>query len=623
MPVLELPQELVEEYALILLVDEIARALGGFDEPTRITAIAEQVRAAGLPVGPGLVKRAIDLRLGPVQDVPAGQVRFVQEGRRYDLQWRAEAGSLDRAMRACLESRGKVVPVDDLVHQTALALQHGPKETRETVLRILETRDAYFVHERRVGLRSWLLDTSGATEEDVVLDNFWEEPADGEDVLASMEDIAGDDIVSVAVRAMEVLGAGITVRMALLAWWRLDPEGFDAVEAFATLHDSDRLWIAPNHALFPAEALEDLRAALGAAATTIADDVGDDGDEPVLREIEIGPEDIAAAVQTVMGSPASLPVEALVERVLELEPDEPGFEQAAKRLDEALREQGEIAMCGRGRWIAPGCRPEGVVETTPESLTTQVVRVFTPQGGLVDAELEDAGLEADLAQRVRDPQREDVSDEDEPILDRRKLMRPDRLVWTLPRHHWLTGTMKIRLIDADFFGASSGISQCIFHYSGGQAYPVWANHGLGLVFGLESFYRQYCPESGAVLRISPARYSGEFRLMFDGESDPDYYLDSQDLARLLALREEAGTKEMSVYDIVCHVLEHDHAGLTFERLQAQVNIVRRTRRRIVASVLSLYHCFHQRGKDVGVWQYDPRKAEQGRRKAKRKFIHEE
>ena len=52
-------------------------------------------------------------------------------------------------------------------------------------------------------------------------------------------------------------------------------------------------------------------------------------------------------------------------------------------------------------------------------------------------------------------------------------------------------------------------------------------------------------------------------------------------------------------------------------LHTEVNIVRRATRRLVASILSEYHCFLQRG---GAWVYDAKKREQGFDKSKRKYL---
>jgi hypothetical protein len=53
---------------------------------------------------------------------------------------------------------------------------------------------------------------------------------------------------------------------------------------------------------------------------------------------------------------------------------------------------------------------------------------------------------------------------------------------------------------------------------------------------------------------------------------------------------------------------------------AEVNVVRRTTRRIVASNLASYHCFFQRPAGSDHWVFDERKVSQGRKKTKRKYL---
>jgi len=95
------------------------------------------------------------------------------------------------------------------------------------------------------------------------------------------------------------------------------------------------------------------------------------------------------------------------------------------------------------------------------------------------------------------------------------------------------------------------------------------------------------------------------------------------IGELMALRQEAREKQMSLFAIISQILESHPNGLTFERLVAEANIARRSRRRLIASVLSLYHCFTPRPRDKDVWVYDPRKLDQGRRKAKKKAMRAE
>jgi len=82
--------------------------------------------------------------------------------------------------------------------------------------------------------------------------------------------------------------------------------------------------------------------------------------------------------------------------------------------------------------------------------------------------------------------------------------------------------------------------------------------------------------------------------------------------------EESG--EMSTFDIICRILSFHRIGLHFLRLFAEVNVVRRVGKRLVASILSSYHCFREKQNAPGVWQFDERKVSQGFNKAKRKYI---
>lgn len=617
---LELSQELIEDYAWSLLMDEVTSAIARCDEAARVPEIVEQLRRSGLSVGVGLVSMALGAGASPEDGSPR---LFVQEGRRrWELAWRAEGGSLDGAMRACLNCAARPLPIDELARQAAIAVQQGPKETFDIVSRLVQTRDTYFTHGGKVGLSSWLLKVTSDDVEDVIWDNFFEQPDGARAVLDDLDAIRGSTVEEVALRAFDHLGYGVTAKLVQLARWRLTGGEFDARADFVALAESPQVYLARDHCVFPAEAKKVFMEAIAAVAEGVDDVVPDDeGDEEaILDEIRIGPDEVAQAIEYVMAAPASVPVEELTEHILEVQPDETGFSLVAARFDEALRQQGEIAMCGRGRWIAPQNRPEGQFSEVPGPLMVTVVHVLTPQGEPVDVELDDTGLEGNLVALVRDPQREDVCGEEEVAIDPRTAPRPAFVRWAVPYHHVEAGTLKVRRIDADFYGGTTGLAECVFHFEEGGTYRTWANFNLALVYGLGDFYTDHCPPSGAVLIVQPTAVSGEYLLRFDGETDDDMELTEQRLGELLALREEARRTTMSMFAIVRQILEQHAGGATFERLVTEVNVVRRTRRRLIASVLSLYHCFSTRSREKELWVFDPRKLDQGRRKAKKKAI---
>ncbi|MCH7945534.1 MAG: hypothetical protein IIC73_05900, partial [Armatimonadetes bacterium] len=90
--------------------------------------------------------------------------------------------------------------------------------------------------------------------------------------------------------------------------------------------------------------------------------------------------------------------------------------------------------------------------------------------------------------------------------------------------------------------------------------------------------------------------------------------------RMEELREIASrSEEMSTFDVVREVMTHWPKGADFLTVLWEVNVVRRTARRMLASLLSGYACFYQRSGSP-VWHYDHKKVEQGFDKTKLKFV---
>ena len=69
--------------------------------------------------------------------------------------------------------------------------------------------------------------------------------------------------------------------------------------------------------------------------------------------------------------------------------------------------------------------------------------------------------------------------------------------------------------------------------------------------------------------------------------------------------------------MLTRTLKGQTSGLPFVRLFGEVNVVRRSRRALVASVLSGHRGFQQRPEQPGVWFYDEKRAEKATRKTGR------
>ncbi|HXG23762.1 MAG TPA: hypothetical protein VNJ09_04335, partial [Chthonomonadales bacterium] len=114
-------------------------------------------------------------------------------------------------------------------------------------------------------------------------------------------------------------------------------------------------------------------------------------------------------------------------------------------------------------------------------------------------------------------------------------------------------------------------------------------------------------------RETPDRYI----ITYGEETEPSMFISRNRVNELLELGNRADAEQLPTFDIVREITEHYRKGIEYLTLLTEVNIARRTRRRMVASILSAYHCFFQRG---GSWVFDAKKLSQGFDKSKRKYL---
>ena len=108
-----------------------------------------------------------------------------------------------------------------------------------------------------------------------------------------------------------------------------------------------------------------------------------------------------------------------------------------------------------------------------------------------------------------------------------------------------------------------------------------------------------------------------FEFAWLDQPDPVVYISTQ---RMEELREIGANAEgKSTLDLLIEVMAHWPKGADYLTVLAEINVVRRSSRRLIASLLSSYQCFYQRSGSP-VWHFDAKKVEQGFDKTKRKFV---
>ena len=125
------------------------------------------------------------------------------------------------------------------------------------------------------------------------------------------------------------------------------------------------------------------------------------------------------------------------------------------------------------------------------------------------------------------------------------------------------------------------------------------------------------PPSGGVLVF--AHDGTGFRLKLD-EPDKLTHISGHRGEELEEMRDAA--KFLSLFELLQNIMREHSNGAELPTLWAEVNMVRRTSKRLMASVLSGYNCFYfkQRGAHQMLWRFDADKLDQGFKRNKRKFV---
>ena len=156
--------------------------------------------------------------------------------------------------------------------------------------------------------------------------------------------------------------------------------------------------------------------------------------------------------------------------------------------------------------------------------------------------------------------------------------------------------------------------------SSGRSYQAFADNETQLLYGLGLFdlYADITPESGAVITLTKTSVPGEFLFIHKGETDAEVYVSPERMQFLKDYRAEVESgPSIATYELVRYILEHSNAAMSFLSILTELNIVRRVRRRQLASILSAWSGFSVR---AGAWSFDAKKAAQGFNKSKRKYI---
>ena len=605
----------IEKYSQLLLEDELFQVLLNRPLPAK-TAELSQALPAELAATPRLIRKV----LGERKD----DSRFIYDDRRWNLTLRALTGhtvegSLEQTLRWC----GKPMTLGQLCNEMALMHNRTVEHFQETLPKLLASRQNFFqTADEEWGLHEWLLAADpGEEEESVFLRNFF---FDADAAQALIDRASGVRIqartsnLQAAQRVLAALGEPMGHKLLSFVIWKARGDEFNSLDLYNELMGDDA-FISFSGALW---ALEEWRPAYYATLAKAAKKAEEEELEELPGEatgtITVNESDLEEIHTMMQENARAYSTNDLVELVFELSPGSKAFGKALGAITKGLEGDERFRRIGQQTWGLEGIIPDRIWDLPPALMLVQLdpSRFEDPEA---DAELSDEGLESGLAGMVHDPVYEDFGEEKESVVAAKDLPK-DEIRHVLLYDHLQAGTLKVRKLDRKFWPSVGDAALAVLLEAQNKKFESWINLNDGLMFDLGEWYKKHGLGVGSTIEIKQTEQPDQYQIIASGQTDPKLGLDSSRVEHIEKIAKELAEADSSVFEIMCRLLADHRKGLHFFTLWQEVNLVRRTPRRVVASNLSSYHCFYERPARSGIWLYDERKLTQGRKKAKKKYI---
>lgn len=542
--------------------------------------------------------------------------RYVYEGGR----WYPRARMLSREvpfnqfLRTVLELYGGPMPVGDLASECAQARGKSMEYYIKHLFRTLNNDpDLFCTPSGYAGLAKWLFRAGDESPEVALLLNDVEEE-EVANFLGTLGRVDYSELQNAAKRAVRYAPFPFKV-IGFFAWRQLNPPDpyelrlYDAVALFDALLCQEELVFGADEMFYPVEEAQKwLKQALRDAGKM----------EPYYKieeapPLELGDAEVEEIVEAIYKSDTSVSVGELLQKRFEIGPGDKTYEEDVNNAVKKLRAIERIWWVGGDRFRAPDTAPP-FVHSVPEVLHFPELDFVDESGQAIDVELSDDAFPSALRKELVNPLAQDVLDEEIGPAPRKM---PEKVRLVLKAHHREIGTFPLCQFPTGWFLPEPNLQELIFIDAEGRELNVWLNHHARLLFNLFEWWLEQPLESGAVFTLSKTDRPNVFHFEWQEEPDPLLYISSERMEELRDLAGRAG--ELSTYEIIMEILGKHKKGAEFLTILAEVNVVRRTRRRLVASILTGYHCFYQRSGSP-LWHFDAKKIQQGFDRAKKRYI---
>lgn len=516
-------------------------------------------------------------------------------------------------MRAIIDSFGAPISIEMLLNEVS-RVRHQELEIVEPIVRRVIERDPVFaeISGDRVGLTTWgFVASEEKLERALAINGISKEQFEAVEAKIGSINYRSSDWASEVLKHAPIKYKELSA----VAFSRLnndDPKStliYDAKEITQAIFAvPGYVYITDGTFITEAEAKN-----LISNAVKLAQKLTPTIDVDDAQPIELKSEDVAKLVAKITGSSESVTATKLLEEFFEITPGTKTFPDDLVNIMEALRQKSEVVWVGGDRFQKAGEMPDYINEV-PAPFEFVQSGVMNDENEEVDVELTDEGLNSSLRKLLQHPLALDVEDEDlQPALKN----QPESIRLVLKSIHRELGTFPLAQLPTGWIEDRPKIQETIFVDGEGRKLQVWVNNETRLMYGLIDWWLDQPIESGAVFTLTRTPEPNVFEFAYLDQPDPVVYISNQRMEELRTLGTEAEGK--STLDLLIEVMNHWPKGADYLTILAEINVARRTSRRLVASLLSSYQCFYQRSGSP-VWHFDSKKVDQGFDKSKKKFI---
>ncbi len=591
-----------ETAALQYAADLVHGALLRIGEPTKVSEIIKTIGRNGF-----------DLRLARVVVATHSQ-RFTATDRKWTLwsRYRNPEHSVERSLLETLRGFGGPLPLDILARELAVVYGRPTESLEELLPRLLSNSERYFVVPNAgYAPVEWLLDTESETEADVLFDNYLK-PETIKPLAKAAAGLNATDADSV-VRVLDAVGAPVETKALQFLAWKSSPASFDAKAFYCLLVGDARIEALSNQTWIGPTARSQFESQFAALSEREVDEYAESLPTEPSLPLVISSEEQEQIIKRVLKSESTTRASGLLEDVFEVSKGDANYEGDLATVLAALKDDTRIVHVGADRFLPHGAIPN-YVHTVPQLLNIPETTFLDAEGNVVDIILEDDGFDGGLDHDVAASVAQDVLDQD--LVVPPDGPAPATVRCVLKYHHKEIGTVPLCMLPPDFFPADAPVLQADLVLPGGQVTEIWISNETKLMYGLLDWFMTIPVDSGAVFyleRQAPDRYA----LTYGEETEPAIFISRNRVNELIELGRRAETEQLPTFEILREIMEHYRKGIEFITIITEVNIARRSTRRLCASLLSGFHCFFQRGRS---WVYDAKKLSQGFDKSKRKYL---